>query len=318
MSFDRSSVLSNVWRDGIFDGKVVFVTGGAGTICSVQTKALVYLGANACIIGRNVEKTESMAKEIAAVRPGSKVLGIGAVDVRKFESLKAAADRCVAELGQIDYVIAGAAGNFVVPLSGLSPNGFRSVIEIDTIGTFNTIKATIDHLVASAARNPNPPAPGQVNTGGRFIAISAAFHYTGMPLQSHVSAAKAGVDSLIASVALEYGPLGVVSNVITPGPIAGTEGMERLSTAESHQSTAATRAIPSGRWGTVRDIADSTVFLLSDASNYINGHVLIVDGSSWRSPASMTVGLEEGMRYPDFLTTGHSKNIKTGKKVSKL
>jgi peroxisomal 2,4-dienoyl-CoA reductase len=139
-----------------------------------------------------------------------------------------------------------------------------------------------------------------------------------MPLQSHVSAAKAGVDSLMASVALEYGPLGVVSNVITPGPIAGTEGMERLATADAHGSTEATRAIPSGRWGTVRDIADSTVFLFSDASNYINGHVLVVDGSSWRSPASMTVGLEEGMKYPDFLTTGHSNNIKTGKKTSKL
>lgn len=205
-----------------------------------------------------------------------------------------------------------------MPLAGLSPNGFRSVIEIDTIGTFNTIKATIDHLVASAARNPNPPPPGQVGTGGRFIAISAAFHYTGMPLQSHVSAAKAGVDSLMASVALEYGPLGVVSNVITPGPIAGTEGMERLATPEAHQSTAATRAIPSARWGTVRDIADSTVFMFSDAANYINGHVLVVDGSSWRSPASMTVGLEEGMKYPDYLITGHSQNIKTGKNDSKL
>lgn len=58
------------------------MTGGAGTICSVQTKALVYLGANACIIGRNVDKTERVAKEIAAVRNGAKVLGIGAVDVR--------------------------------------------------------------------------------------------------------------------------------------------------------------------------------------------------------------------------------------------
>lgn len=73
------------------DGKVVFVTGGAGTICSVQTKALVCLGANACIIGRNVEKTERMAKEIAAVRKGAKVLGIGAVDVRKVRELALAA-----------------------------------------------------------------------------------------------------------------------------------------------------------------------------------------------------------------------------------
>lgn len=213
---------------------------------------------------------------------------------------------------------AGAAGNFVVPLAGLSPNGFKSVIEIDTIGTFNTIKATIPYLLESAQRNPNPPPPGQVGTGGRIIAISATFHYTGMPLQSHVSAAKAGVDSLMTSVALEYGPMGVVANVITPGPIAGTEGMERLAAGGGSAAKETASSIPSGRWGTVRDIADATVFMFSDAGNYINGHVLVVDGASWRSPAPMGVGLEKEMTYPDFLITGHSKNIKTGKKESKL
>lgn len=191
-------------------------------------------------------------------------------------------------------------------------------MEIDTFGTFNTIKATVPHLVQSAARNPNPPLPGQVSTGGRILAVSATFHYTGVPLQSHVSAAKAGVDSLMASVALEYGPLGVVSNVITPGPIAGTEGMERLASAEANANAALAKAVPSGRWGTVRDIADATVYMFSDAANYVNGHVLVVDGASWRSPAGMGVGLDKNMTYPDFLISGHSKNIKTGKKDSKL
>lgn len=84
---------------------MVFCTGGAGTICSAQVRALVHLGADACIVGRNVEKTESAAKDIATARPGAKVIGIGAVDVRKFESLKAAVDRCVSELGGIDFVM---------------------------------------------------------------------------------------------------------------------------------------------------------------------------------------------------------------------
>lgn len=131
----------------------------------------------------------------------------------QFEDLKKAADRCASELGAIDFVIAGAAGNFVAPISALTPNGFKSVIDIDTIGTFNTIKATMPHLVASASRNPNPSPTGQ--TGGRIIYVSATFHYTGVPLQAHVSAAKAGVDSLMASVAIEYGPLGITSNVIS-------------------------------------------------------------------------------------------------------
>ena len=84
---------------------MVFCTGGAGSICSAQVRALVRLGANACIIGRNVEKTESVAKEIASLRPGAKVLGIGGVDVRKYDSLQKAVERTVNELGGIDYVM---------------------------------------------------------------------------------------------------------------------------------------------------------------------------------------------------------------------
>jgi peroxisomal 2,4-dienoyl-CoA reductase len=91
--------------DPIQANKVVFCTGGAGTICSAQVRALVHLGANACIIGRNVEKTERVAQDIATARQGAKVIGIGAVDVRKFESLKAAVDRCVKEFGGIDFVM---------------------------------------------------------------------------------------------------------------------------------------------------------------------------------------------------------------------
>lgn len=87
------------------DNKVVFCTGGAGTICSAQVRALVHLGADACIVGRNVEKTERMAKDIATARPDAKVIGIGAVDVRKFDALQAAVERCVKELGGLDFVM---------------------------------------------------------------------------------------------------------------------------------------------------------------------------------------------------------------------
>lgn len=83
----------------------MFCTGGAGSICSAQVRALVHLGANACIIGRNVEKTERMAKNIETARKGSKVIGIGAVDVRRIEDLEAAVQRCVKELGGIDFVM---------------------------------------------------------------------------------------------------------------------------------------------------------------------------------------------------------------------
>jgi peroxisomal 2,4-dienoyl-CoA reductase len=207
---------------------------------------------------------------------------------------------------------AGAAGNFVAPISGLSSNAFRTVLEIDTVGTFHTVKATMPHLLASAARNPNPNDEG--TAGGRIIAVSATFHYTGMPLQAHLGAAKAGIDSLMASVAIEYGPQGIASNVIAPGAITGTEGYDRLSTAEVQDNYA--EGVPTGRWGSVRDIADATVFLFSDAANYVNGTILVVDGAGWRRQPALMLGLDSGMKYPDFLRERKiSQNIKKGGKL---
>ena len=202
---------------------------------------------------------------------------------------------------------AGAAGNFVAPLSALSPNAFKAVVDIDTLGTFNTIKATIPHLVSSAARHPG--------SGGRFLAVSATFHYTGMPLQSHVSAAKAAVDSLTASVALEYGPLGVTANVIAPGAIDNTEGMARLGSSAMAKEKDTARGIPMQRWGTVKDIADATVYLFSDAGSYVSGTNLVVDGAAWRRQGgSMGVGLDPGMEYPNYLLKGEfSRNLKDGR-----
>ncbi|ROT39807.1 peroxisomal 2,4-dienoyl-CoA reductase SPS19 [Sodiomyces alkalinus F11] len=314
MPVPESEYVSSVWKDGIFKDRVVFVTGGAGTICSAQTRALVRLGANACIIGRNVEKTEAVAKDIATARPGAKVIGIGGCDVRNPQSLTDAADRCANELGGIDFVIAGAAGNFVAPLSGMSPNAFKAVIDIDVLGTFNTVKATIPYLLESAKRNPNPSQDGL--TGGRIIYVSATFHYTGMPLQAHVSAAKAAIDSLMASVTLEYGPFGITSNVVAPGAVQGTEGMERLASSKA-DIEAANAAVPSGRWGVVRDISDATVYLFSDAGSHVNGQVLPVDGGAWRRQGSMNVGTDDDMRYPDFLLDGmFSKNVKSGRKAA--
>lgn len=120
----------------------------------------------------------------------------------------------VAAYGRIDFVVCGAAGNFMVPMDGLKPKGFQTVVEIDLIGTFNTIKATIDAVKA---------------THGAYALISATLHYNGLPWQSAPSAAKAGVDALSNSIAVEYGPFGVRSNIIAPGPIGNTEGMSRLS-----------------------------------------------------------------------------------------
>lgn len=315
MSIPREKFLSPVWRDGIFQDKVLFCTGGAGTICSMQVRAFVALGGNACIIGRNPEKTENGARDIATVRSGAKVLGLGNVDVRDGQALKSAAERCVKELGGIDFAIAGAAGNFLAPMSQLSTNAFKSVMDIDALGSFNTAKACLPYLVESAKKHKNSGKSSPTGTGGRMIFVSATFHYTGMPLQSHVAAAKAAVDQISHAVSIEYGPYGVTSNVITPGPIAGTEGMDRLARSDEESKRKGFKSVPLGRYGEVKEISDATVYLFSDAGSYVNGHTLVVDGGSWRTSGANMGGAE----YPDFLLSGNEvSGVKSGRRSSKI
>lgn len=147
-------------------------------------------------------------------------------------------------------------------------------MDIDVLGSYNTVKATLPYLIESAQKHKTDGKTRPQNgTGGRIIFVSATLHYAGTPLQSHVSVAKAGVDAMSVSVAIEQGPRGITSNVIAPGPIQGTEGIERLSRKESRETSAS--MIPSQRMGTVKEIADATVYLFSDAGNYVNGETIV-------------------------------------------
>ncbi|KAF8543222.1 hypothetical protein BDD12DRAFT_241584 [Trichophaea hybrida] len=284
---------SSIWAPNIFAGKVVFCTGGAGTICSVQVAAMVELGVNAAIIGRRKEVTEAKAAELQALRPGSKVIGISA-DVRDYKAMEAAVERTVKELGRLDYVIAGAAGNFLATIDQLSANAFKTVMDIDVLGSYNTVKAAIPHLKASK---------------GKVIFISATMHYTGFVSQAHPSAAKAAIDALSQVLAVEMGPFGITSNVIAPGPIAGTEGMARLANAERTKHLI--MQTPLQRFGEPYEIADATIFLFSDAGNFVTGDIIVVDGGHWHRQGAL------GGDYPENVLTKVTDGVK-GMKSSKL
>ncbi|CAE6457995.1 unnamed protein product [Rhizoctonia solani] len=225
-------------------------------------------GVHATIVGRKLDRLNSAAKELSSLT-GRKCITAQA-DVRKPEQLRAAVDATISEFGRIDYVICGAAGNFLAPIEGVSENGFRTVMEIDTLGTYHTIKATLPYVREKR---------------GAYIMVSATLHYRGTPWQVHVSAAKAGVDAISRVLAVEEGPRGVRSNVIAPGPIDGTEGMDRLGAKLNDKDKKAlglgiNSDIPLQRMGHIGDVANAAVFLFSDAASWITGQTIAVDGGA--------------------------------------
>ena len=250
----------DAFRDGVLAGHVALVTGGGTGICRGIAHAYARFGADVCIVSRKPDVLEKTAAEIGAAT-GRTVLGIAA-DVRDPDAIGRALAQTVERFGKLDTLVNGAAGNFLAPAAGLSPNGFKTVIEIDLVGTFNAARAAFEQLRASGR--------------GLVLNISATLHYHGTPLQIHASAAKAGVDAVTKNLAVEWGQFGIRACGIAPGPIGDTEGMRRLAPGEIAKK--ATQFIPAGRFGTIEEIAAAAVFLRSPAAAYVTGHVMVVDG----------------------------------------
>lgn len=239
--------------------KVAFITGGSSGICLGIAEAFASLGAKLMLLGRSQEKLDTA---VAGIRANGGIAAGHAADVRNYAALEEALAAATSLYGEIDILICGAAGNFPAPVTGMSANGFKAVIDIDVLGTFNACKAAYPHL-----KKP----------GGSIISISANHARHPYAFQAHVCAAKAGVDLLTQTLALEWGPEGIRANVITPGPIDDTEGMRRLApTEESRQQVI--RSVPLRRMGSKQDIANLAIFLCSDAASYINGAVMVCDG----------------------------------------
>jgi peroxisomal 2,4-dienoyl-CoA reductase len=248
------------FRDGLLAGHVALVTGGGTGICRGIAHAYARLGADVCIVSRKPDVLERTASELSEAT-GRPVIG-HAADVRNPDAMADAVNKTSARFGKLDTLVNGAAGNFLAPAAGLSPNGFRTVVDIDLVGTFVAARAAFEALHTSGA--------------GLVLNISATLHYHGTPLQIHASAAKAGVDAVTRNLAVEWGRFGIRSCGIAPGPIAETEGMRRLAPGDIADRARA--AIPVGRFGAIDEIAAAAVFLRSPAAAYITGHVLVVDG----------------------------------------
>jgi 2,4-dienoyl-CoA reductase [(3E)-enoyl-CoA-producing], peroxisomal len=253
-----------MFHSSLLQGRAAFITGGGTGICKGIALAFARHGCDVAIASRRLEHLEPTAQEIAACGVRSCALQ---ADVRDAAAIGAAVERAAQTFGHLDILVNGAAGNFLCRVEDLSPNGFGTVVDIDLKGTFNASKAALPWLKARR---------------GVVLNISATLHYGGTPAQSHVSAAKAGVDALTRNLAVEWGPYGIRVVGIAPGPIDGTEGVSRL--LPDAQRAAVLSRVPLRRLGAVGDIADAALFLCSDLASYINGDTLIVDGGLSLAP----------------------------------
>lgn len=246
---------------GVLAGKVAFVAGGSSGINLGVAHCFAQAGAKVALISRSPEKIEAAAQELCDA--GHEAIGIAA-DVRDFAAIDAALQKTVETFAPIDIVLSGAAGNFIAPARTLSANGFKTVVDIDLLGTFNVFRASYPYLV---------------KPGASLIAITAGQARQPMMNQIHACAAKAGVNMVTKCMAMEWGPEGIRVNGISPGPIADTEGMRRL-TPTPEAEAAYTATIPMGRYGEKRDIGDLAVFLSTPAAGYITGAIIECDGGS--------------------------------------
>jgi peroxisomal 2,4-dienoyl-CoA reductase len=251
----------SIFKNTLLDNEVALITGGGSGIGAQIVKSLAAHGAKVAICGRTQEKLDTVAKEVEAA--GGECLPLTA-DVRRPEQLEAVVVAIKEKWDKLTILVNCAAGNFLCPAAGLSPNGFGTVVDIDLKGTFNASKAAFPLL--------------SVN-GGNIINISATLQYTGTPMQIHASSAKAGVDALTRNLAVEWGGAGIRVNAIAPGPIEDTAGMSKLAPGDLKEKLC--KQIPLGRFGTCTEIADAVLFLASPASSYTTGAILVIDGGQW-------------------------------------
>ena len=247
--------------------KVAFIAGGTSGINLGIAKGLVAVGATVAVLGRNPEKAAAAAQEIMD-EVGGKAIALTA-DVRDPDQVESALAEAVDTLGKIDILISGAAGNFPAPAVAISPKGFKTVVDIDLIGTYNVFHLGFKHL------NENPS----------LIAITAPQAVVAMPYQAHVCAAKAGINMLIKCLAVEWGPAGIRVNGISPGAINNTEGAERLAPPGPARD-AMINKVAMRRFGEVQEIADAAIYLSSSVGKYVNGTILTVDGGTELGDAS--------------------------------
>ena len=262
---------------GTYDGQTVFVTGGGTGLGKAIATEFARLGANLVIASRKPEHLEAGQEAIEAV--GAEVLVLGC-DIRQPEQIAEAFDAAAERFGLPNVLINNAAANFPVPSEDMSPNAWRTVVDITLNGTFFCAREFARRHLAAG-------------TPGSIVNIGASYAWTGGPGFAHSAAAKAGVKSMTESLAVEWGPYGIQVNGLVPGlfPHEDMTADIRSSLDRTHEKDPCQ---PAMRVGRLRELGWAATFLASPFAQFISGHTMVVDGANWQrrsmtNPAVTTI-----------------------------
>lgn len=251
----------SVFNPDVFAGKVVIVTGGGSGIGRCTAHELAALGAQVVITGRKQEKLDGVVEEIT--HDGGKVRAL-VCDIRNEEQVRETIATVIREFGRIDGLVNNAGGQFPAPLSMISGNGFEAVVRNNLQGTFLMMREAYNQWMA--------------DHGGSIVNMTADM-WGGMPGMGHSGAARAGVDNLTKTAAVEWAQSGVRVNAVAPGWIMSS-GMDTYQGAFRALIPKLADKVPLKRMGTESEVSGVTCFLLSPAAAFVSGMTIRIDGAA--------------------------------------
>ncbi len=254
-------MVDTMFRDGIFEGEVAIVTGGGTGIGKTVAAELIRLGADVAICGRRPEPLAEAAAELRSVREGARVHH-ATCDIREPEAIDAFVSGTLEALGRVDILVNNAGGQFPSPAMHISPNGFHAVIRNNLVGTWQ-----MTHAVATKAFIPQKR--------GRIVNVTA-LTARGFPGMAHTGAARAGVDNLTKTLAVEWSQFGIRVNGVAPGVIE-TSGTKQYPPSLLKN---AREANPLKRLGGATEVGHLIVYLCSRQADFVTGQTFTIDGGA--------------------------------------